>query len=257
MIPDIQRHVLFVLVGFNVLRAPLLSCAAYHTTQRGERAGHQHCAGFSPLSLPHCDADRSSHIVRSCHLPLNSCRRGINNDGSRNTESPFVSETSPCSSVWYNITTSLVTNIARVFSQDLPKQSEISTKGTSGGTSIATRNHVALAAWSKENSDVCGRSGFDWSAQLVRLRGSTVLLVMVYMTRGWRSQVHTGLKCGSSSASSGGCELPFICIGHWMMTPEEMQKIEMMGSVVAVRKTPLGVEFTCSTTHWSTEGLIA
>ena len=29
-----------------------------------------------------------------------------------------------------------------------------------------------------------GRSGFDWSAQLLRLRGSTVLLVMVYMTNG-------------------------------------------------------------------------
>ena len=62
------------------------------------------------------------------------------------------------------------------------KHSENSTKGTSGVTIIATRNHVALAAWSMEKSDVCGRSGFDWSAQLVRLRGSTVLLVMVYMT---------------------------------------------------------------------------
>ena len=55
------------------------------------------------------------------------------------------------------------------------KQSDNSTKGNSDGTSISTRNHVALAAWSWEKSDVCGRSGFDWSAQLVRLKGSKVL----------------------------------------------------------------------------------
>ena len=30
------------------------------------------------------------------------------------------------------------------------------------------------------------------------------------------------------------------------MTPEEMQKTEMMGSIGAVIETPLGVEFTCS-----------
>ena len=64
------------------------------------------------------------------------------------------------------------------------KQSDNSTKGTSGGASMATRNHVALAAWSSEKSDLCGRSGFDWSAQLAGLRGSTVPLVMVYMTNG-------------------------------------------------------------------------
>ena len=50
------------------------------------------------------------------------------------------------------------------------RQAENSTKGTSGGTSTATRNHVALAAWSTEKSDVRGRSGFDWSGQLLRLR---------------------------------------------------------------------------------------
>ena len=38
------------------------------------------------------------------------------------------------------------------------RQSENTTKGTSDGTSIATRNQVALAAWSTEKSDVRGRS---------------------------------------------------------------------------------------------------
>ena len=46
-----------------------------------------------------------------------------------------------------------------------------------------------------------------------------------------------------SSTSSGSNELPFICMGDWNMTPEEMQKT---GSIGAVMKTPLGVEFTCS-----------
>ena len=48
-----------------------------------------------------------------------------------------------------------------------------------------------------EKSDVCGRSGFDWSAQLVRLRGSTVLLVMVYMTNGLAESGENFVKMGA------------------------------------------------------------
>ena len=84
-------------------------------------------------------------------------------------------------------------------------------------------NHVALAVW----RSVRGRSGFDQSAQLLRLRGSTVLLVMVCMTNGLG-------------------ELPFVCMGDWNMTPEEMQKTELMGSTGTVIKILLGVEFTWS-----------
>ena len=43
-----------------------------------------------------------------------------------------------------------------------------------------------------------------------------------------------------------GCELPFIGMGEWNMTPEKMQRTEMIGSNGAVIKTPLGVEFSCS-----------
>ena len=59
-----------------------------------------------------------------------------------------------------------------------------SINGTPGGPCMATRNHVAMAAWSMQKSDVSGRSGFNWSGQLVRLKGSTVLLAMVYLTNG-------------------------------------------------------------------------
>ena len=45
------------------------------------------------------------------------------------------------------------------------KKSVNSINGTSGGTCMATRNHVAMAAWSVPKSDVSGRSGFDWSGQ--------------------------------------------------------------------------------------------
>ena len=46
-----------------------------------------------------------------------------------------------------------------------------------------------------------------------------------------------------------GCELPFVCMGDWNMAPEEMRKTELMGSTGAVMKTPLGVEFSCSSGH--------
>ena len=62
-------------------------------------------------------------------------------------------------------------------------------------TNTATRNPVALAAWSMEKSDVGGRSGFDWGARLVRLGGSMVLFGL--------SQAKTWSECGSSSTSSG------------------------------------------------------
>ena len=54
---------------------------------------------------------------------------------------------------------------------------------------MATRNHVAMAAWSMQKSDVSGRSGFDWSGQEVKLKGSTVLLAMVYLTNGLAESV--------------------------------------------------------------------
>ena len=73
------------------------------------------------------------------------------------------------------------------------QQSETSTTGTSGGTGIATRNHVTPAAWSMEKSDEGVRSGFDRSAQLARLRGSTVLFVMVLHNK-WAGRVRRKLS---------------------------------------------------------------
>ena len=54
---------------------------------------------------------------------------------------------------------------------------------TAGGTNIATRNHVASAAWSEDKSEVGGNSVFDLSTQIVRLKGAAVLLVLVSMTK--------------------------------------------------------------------------
>ena len=103
------------------------------------------------------------------------------------------------------------------------RPSENSTKGTPGDSNIVTRNHVALAACRTEKSDVRGRSGFDWIAQLVRLRGSTVLLVMVCMTNGLAGSGEKLTKNVGARQSHQGCELPFVCMGDWSMTPEEMQ----------------------------------
>ena len=124
------------------------------------------------------------------------------------------------------------------------KQSEKSAKGTSGDTSIATR--MALGAWSREKLDVSGCSGSDWSAQLARLRGSTVLLVVVYMTNGLAESGENLVNMWELVNLIRNSELPFICMGDWNITPEEMEKTEMMASIGAVKKTRSVVEFTCS-----------
>ena len=90
-----------------------------------------------------------------------------------------------------------------------------------------------------------GRSGFDWSAQLARPRGSTVF-VMVHMTNGLAESGENLVKVWVLVYLFRDCDLSFICMGDWNVAPEEMKKTELVGSVGAVMKTPLGVEFTCS-----------
>ena len=105
---------------------------------------------------------------------------------------------------------------------------------------------MALAALNTEKSDVRGRSGFDWSATLLRLRGSTALLVMAYMTNGLAELGENFTKMRELLNLIRECELPFVCMGDWNMTPEEIQETELMGPTCAVIKTPQGAEFTCS-----------
>ena len=126
------------------------------------------------------------------------------------------------------------------------KKSVNSINGTSGGTCVATRNHVAMAAWSREKSDVSWRSGFDWSGQLLRLKGSTVLLVMVYFTNGLAESGENLEKMWELANLIRDRELPFICMGDWDMTPEEMQKTVSVRIIGAVIKTPVCVEYTCT-----------
>ena len=126
------------------------------------------------------------------------------------------------------------------------KKSVNSINGTSGGTCMATRSHVAMAAGSREKSDVSGRSGFGWSGQLVRLKGSTVLLVIVYLTNGLAESGENLENMWELANLIKDRELPFICMGDWNMTPDEMQKTDLLSSIGAVIKTPVGVEYTCT-----------
>ena len=116
------------------------------------------------------------------------------------------------------------------------RQSEHSTEGTSGGTSIATRKWRQPLGVRRSRTCEGALSGFDWIAQLLRLRGSTALLVMPYMTNGLK----TSKKMRELVNLIRECELPFVCKGDWNTTPEEMQKTELMGSTGAVIKTPPG-----------------
>ena len=109
---------------------------------------------------------------------------------------------------------------------------------TAGGANIATRNHVASAAWSADKSDVGGNSVFDLSAQIVRLKGATVLLVLVYMTNGPKNVVEVWQLVYPIRSNNWS----FLCMGDWDMTPEEMIRTDMMCSFGAISNKLAGVD---------------
>ena len=75
-----------------------------------------------------------------------------------------------------------------------------------------------------EKSDVGGSSGFDCDAQMLRMRGVTVLVVMVYMTNGVAEPNENSPILWELVNLTRSNDLPFICMGDWNMTPEEMEK---------------------------------
>ena len=116
---------------------------------------------------------------------------------------------------------------------------ETLTKGTSRGTSTATRNHVALAAW-------IGEVGRAWalSFRLECTVGDTERLHGV--TRhgvhdgwGWLSRAKTCEKCGSSSTSSGAVSCRSSAWETGIRLQKKCRKTELVGSSGAVIKTPL------------------
>ena len=80
----------------------------------------------------------------------------------------------------------------------------------------------------------------------MKLKGSTVLLAMVYLTNGLAESVENLEKMWELTNLIRDCELPFICMGDWNMTPEEMQTTELASSIGAVTKTLVAVEYTCT-----------
>ena len=80
----------------------------------------------------------------------------------------------------------------------------------------------------------------------MKLKGSTVLLAMVYLTNGLVESVENLEKMWELTNLIRDCELPFICMGDWNMTPEEMQTTELASSIGAVTKTLVAVEYTCT-----------
>ena len=83
----------------------------------------------------------------------------------------------------------------------------------------------------------------------MRLKGSTVLLVMVYLTNGLAESGENLEKMWELANLIRDRELPFICMGDLNMTPEEMQKTELVSSTGAVIKTLVRVEYTCTSGH--------
>ena len=73
----------------------------------------------------------------------------------------------------------------------------------------------------------------------MRLKGSTVLLVMVYLTNGLAESGENLEKMWEHANLIRDRELPIICMGDLNMTPEEMQKTELVSSTGAVIKTPV------------------
>ena len=73
-----------------------------------------------------------------------------------------------------------------------------------------------------------------------------MLLVMMCLTNGLAESGENLGHMWELAHLNRDRELPFICVGDWNMTPEEMQKTELVSSICAVIKTPVGVEYTCT-----------
>ena len=71
---------------------------------------------------------------------------------------------------------------------------------------------------------------------MVRLKGSTVLLVMVHLTNGLAESGENLEKMWKLANLVRSCELPYICMGDWIVS-----------AIGALVKKPVSVQFSCST----------
>ena len=77
---------------------------------------------------------------------------------------------------------------------------------------------------------------------MVRLKGSTVLLVMVHLTNGLAESGENLEKMWKLANLARSCELPYICMGDWIVS-----------AIGALVKKPVSVQFSCSaeTDSWT------
>ena len=114
--------------------------------------------------------------------------------------------------------------------QQQPGNLKTSTKGTSGGTSIATRNHVALAAWSMERALWVRLECIIGEAE--RLNGAPRHVLHDKLAGRVRRKLGQNVGARQPHQCS---DLLFICMEDWNMTSGDMEKTEKMGGVHLLR----------------------
>ena len=68
----------------------------------------------------------------------------------------------------------------------------------------------------------------------------------VYLTNGLAESGDNLEKMWKLADLVRSCELPYICMGDWVVTLEKLQKTYSISAIGAVVKKPVGVEYTCS-----------
>ena len=121
-----------------------------------------------------------------------------------------------------------------------------SDSGTSGGTMVAIKRHIAITPASTKgwHREACERN--DWSLVGIRVKGTTIMLASIYLTSGLGYAGENIAKLTQLMCELRSHRLPFVIQGDWNMPPEELKTTPWFATTGGVVITPRGVRATCT-----------
>ena len=122
--------------------------------------------------------------------------------------------------------------------------------GTTGGTAVLVRKHISVRYHDGFEGDAdmapLRGHGVDWSAAVLRLRGTNVIMVSVYLTCGIGVAAENISKMQSIALYVKQARLPFIIAGDFNMSPQSVLESGWPTQLGAYVLAPEGC-ITCTT----------
>ena len=119
-------------------------------------------------------------------------------------------------------------------------------KGTTGGTAVLTKKHVALDRFPLTSKFGPGVSGHDWSCVALQCRGATVLLCSLYLAPGFRLCGENQERFQSVSEFLLADGRPFVLLADWNVTPQELAASRWPEIINGTIVCPKDTSFTCT-----------